>query len=127
MSAALAILILVGAIGAIVVVGIALLPFFVGLALTMLATGIWEHFGGSAVAFGSTALPPEARAGLAIFRRACASCHRHPRRSPDRDGCEYAGGCPNVHGAQCRYVHCRIWGSGGDRGRITHHGRNQTC
>jgi len=55
MSAALAILILVGAIGAIVVVGIALLPFFVGLALTMLATGIWEHFGGSAVAFGSTA------------------------------------------------------------------------
>ncbi len=37
------------------------------------------------VAFGSTALPPEARAGLAIFRRACASCHRLSRDPQSED------------------------------------------
>lgn len=55
MSAVIAVLILVGAIGALIVVGVALLPFFLGFLLSALAIGGWEHFGGTQVAFGTTA------------------------------------------------------------------------
>ena len=53
MTTLLGILVLIGAIGCVIVVGIAMIPFFIGFLLTMLVTSGWEHFVGTKIALFS--------------------------------------------------------------------------
>lgn len=54
MATVVGLLILIGAIGCVVLIGIALAPFFVGALLTVLAMGAWQHIGGAPIEVGST-------------------------------------------------------------------------